>query len=313
MRIHSASSTSAAPWFFKPKSIKHLGTFQDGGLHHNNPVNLALWEAKSVWPDRGQPDFVLSLGTGTWASSSSLYAVSPRSPVKERFISRVFHTFMKSLDGEKAWTELRNGLPADSGTRYHRLNLHLKGKEPSIDDIGAMTRLKHEASDFLLSDGRLNFIADSLHATLFYFELEAYPMYRKGAYNCVGNIFCRLQLSRHGREALQEELCKSKAHFIVLGHPVPCTKRKEQNAPFFKRYVRFSVPDLEDIISISITGSTSRSRSISGMPKSLRELLVSQKLQSSFGRTDHVEFEKPLPQVPAKRKFSDVEYVDGYI
>ncbi|KAL8912017.1 MAG: hypothetical protein Q9171_002930 [Xanthocarpia ochracea] len=39
-------ATSAAPMLFRPIRISSLGTFQDGGLKHNNPVNLALWESR---------------------------------------------------------------------------------------------------------------------------------------------------------------------------------------------------------------------------------------------------------------------------
>lgn len=41
---YSGRVTSAAPVLLKPANIRGLGTFQDGGLMHNNPVNLALWE-----------------------------------------------------------------------------------------------------------------------------------------------------------------------------------------------------------------------------------------------------------------------------
>ncbi|KAK3708056.1 hypothetical protein LTR37_011749 [Vermiconidia calcicola] len=57
----AASCTSAAPWFFRPKIISEIGTFEDGGLQHNNPLNIALWEASHIWPRKGLPDFALSI------------------------------------------------------------------------------------------------------------------------------------------------------------------------------------------------------------------------------------------------------------
>jgi hypothetical protein len=41
-----------------------IGKVQDGGLGHNMPVRLALWEAGEIWPSVVQPDALLSLGTG---------------------------------------------------------------------------------------------------------------------------------------------------------------------------------------------------------------------------------------------------------
>jgi hypothetical protein len=49
----------------KPAYISVIGTFQDGGLKHNNPVNLALWECLHIWPSVVKPDLLVSLGTGT--------------------------------------------------------------------------------------------------------------------------------------------------------------------------------------------------------------------------------------------------------
>lgn len=50
---------------FQPTQISSLGAFQDGGLKHNNQINLALWESCCIWPSVSQPDIVLSLDTGT--------------------------------------------------------------------------------------------------------------------------------------------------------------------------------------------------------------------------------------------------------
>jgi len=115
--------------------LKHLGTFQDGGLRHNNPLSVALWESKFLWPTKGMPDFALSLGTGTSSSASVAAKQGPLSPVRDRFVSRLFRTFMSSMDGGKAWSELINTISADSRERFHRLNLTLTCHEPSIDDV----------------------------------------------------------------------------------------------------------------------------------------------------------------------------------
>ncbi|KAI9853591.1 MAG: hypothetical protein M1824_001084 [Vezdaea acicularis] len=96
----AARCTSAAPFFFQAKSLKSLGTFQDGGLlHHNNPVKLALWESKRLRGSDCSYDFVLSLGTGTSDSPAETKQYYPGSPVKDGFCSRLFRSYMASLDG----------------------------------------------------------------------------------------------------------------------------------------------------------------------------------------------------------------------
>ncbi|OBT75280.1 hypothetical protein VF21_05669 [Pseudogymnoascus sp. 05NY08] len=64
----SARATSAAPPYFKPYKGYHDGVLGA----HNNPVNLALREQDLIWDRKGkQPDFVLSLGTGSAIESDS--------------------------------------------------------------------------------------------------------------------------------------------------------------------------------------------------------------------------------------------------
>ena len=92
----------------KPANIGGLGTFQDGGLIHNNPVYLVLWECQKIWPFTTIPDVVLSLGTGTEKKSGSLATPYFQYILKDGFIPRLYRLFMSSLDGERAWRDLKN-------------------------------------------------------------------------------------------------------------------------------------------------------------------------------------------------------------
>ncbi|KAK6428218.1 hypothetical protein LTR95_015640 [Oleoguttula sp. CCFEE 5521] len=105
----AASCTSAPPWLFKPRLLRHFGTFQDGGLQHRNPLNIAMWELRNLWPSRVL-DFTLSTGTGVSQASTVAYGTGPYSFGKGNFIARVFRTFMKSMDGERVWREIYNSL-----------------------------------------------------------------------------------------------------------------------------------------------------------------------------------------------------------
>lgn len=62
----AARATTAAPTFFKPMSIdrpRPAITYIDGGMGHNNPSELALDEARRIWPTCTQFGLV-SIGTG---------------------------------------------------------------------------------------------------------------------------------------------------------------------------------------------------------------------------------------------------------
>ncbi|KAF2014032.1 FabD/lysophospholipase-like protein [Aaosphaeria arxii CBS 175.79] len=64
----AARATTAAPTIFKRIAIGEEGhakeEFIDGGLGHNNPVNLVLREAKEIFGDKRPVRCLLSIGTG---------------------------------------------------------------------------------------------------------------------------------------------------------------------------------------------------------------------------------------------------------
>jgi hypothetical protein len=62
----AARATTAAPSFFAPITIndpKPPAPYVDGGLKHNNPSEVALEEAKMLWPN-AKKFCVISIGTG---------------------------------------------------------------------------------------------------------------------------------------------------------------------------------------------------------------------------------------------------------
>jgi hypothetical protein len=99
MTLSSARCTSAAPWYFKPKTLKELGTYQDGGLQHNMPMDIAYWEKERLWPEKAL-DFGLSLGTGAQKAPLTT-KLGSQSPVKEGCASRLFNAFLERIDSER--------------------------------------------------------------------------------------------------------------------------------------------------------------------------------------------------------------------
>jgi len=278
-----------------------LGTFQDGGLQHNNPLKLALSEVKQVWPSASLPDFVLSLGTGL---AKNKYRIGPQSPVRDRFLRRIFRTFMRSMDGEKVWQEVFQGLPECVKHRYHRLNVVLPDQEPSLDDVTSMNILQQAASTHITTSSSVQDVVDSILASTFYFELDEMPTWDDGAFCCKGNIFCRLRLSMNGRRMLYEELSATSSHFLICGTPVFCVERMTMSVPSYKRSVTFMLPDLDSEIAITLRGITSKPCTISGLPRTANNVIKAQGLQAPFGNSDHRPLEKPLPPIPKKRKLA---------
>lgn len=291
-----ACCTSAAPWFFKPQAVSSLGTYQDGGLQHNNPASIAQWESRFLWPHKDNPDFALSLGTGFAAEPASLGLVIPR------FYTRLFKSFMRNLNGEDAWIRFRNSLDPKTRPRYHRLNVKFTGPEPSLDDAKQIPSLKAAVIRQLEEDkATLTPVVDSMLASMFYFELDALPIPDGNGYLCLGYIHCRLDLPVGGLRYLYDRLLETSSWFLVQGSPIQCVQFIPKGPPPFKRRINFRVESMDEVIAFSLGGITTTTTLISGFPTRLEKLIEGQSLVRPFGTLDHVVSEKPLPATPVKR------------
>ena len=305
--------TSAAPLFFKSKDVRNLATFQDGGLWYNNPALMVRYECELLWPDRchfletdkGHIDYMVSLGTGS-SSSGERIVMGPHSPVKTKSWFRLVESFVDHLDSELQWEKFMFGIPPKWHSRYHRFNIFFQGREPALDDVQAIERLKHQAKIAIASSSETLLTKDHMIASIFYFELDSFPQHRGGAYKCKGTILCRLPLKYGGRKKLYQWLLRSSATFIVSGRLIPCITSVPKGTPPFRQQVDFTIKSLDEQLQLSIGGITSRPTLISGMPNRLRHFIAAQGLQSPFGCSDHRMAEKPLPTVPSKRKSEDI-------
>jgi hypothetical protein len=281
--------------------VRILGLFQDGGLQHNNPASIAQWETRFVWPNKSEPDFALSLGTGTSSIVTECGAWS-----KSRFYVRLFKSFMRNIDGEDAWRRFYNSLTPDTQARYYRLNIPFSGPEPGLDDAPRIPDLKASVLKTIESDSlTLTAVKDSMIASMFYFELDSVPELEKGVYICSGYIFCRLDMPASGLRMLYQRLVETSSWFLIQGSPIRCVQSVPKSLPPFKRRITFSADSLDEVIEFSIRGVTSTLKMLSGFPTSLTSLITDQRLDSPFGTIDHALREKPLPAIP-KRRHSDV-------
>ena len=269
--------------FFKPRRLKFLGTHQDGGLHHNNPSKIARWEQKFIWPGKTQqPDFFLSVGTGTTVEDDSVQ----KQLATKGFIPRLVEAFNWNLDGEQAWKDFINDIPPEWRSRYHRLNLPLRTEEPLLDDVSTVEILKRRTDQEVPLYPEFVLLKDHFLSSSFYFELHDI-YYRDGGLHCTGFIFCRLALDKAGRMALYQRMEQSSAYFLINGKPLPAIQSIPTALPPYKCRVVFGVTDLDAQVHITISGLTSRLCYLSGLPNSVRALTSAQGLSAAFGRADH--------------------------
>ncbi|KAK0836741.1 hypothetical protein LTS02_018082, partial [Friedmanniomyces endolithicus] len=252
---------------FSPLSLPDLGTFQDGALRHNNPVNIALWEASRIWARYTQKDVVLSLGTGTGPDAVSPQRTSTRPSFRDGFIPRLCRSFLTGLDGEMTWRHLLNHLEKDAEHRYFRLNVIFADHEPRLDDITAMEKL---SSDVISNkdDQQLTEVKFALLASSFFFELKRAPKYdSSGFYICQGEIRVRgdhtkIFMALRKMSAATMEFHKGSVPLGKFEH----LKDICSGCYRFRKKVCFFVRRPAEVIALTMTMGDSR-RNISGFPQ----------------------------------------------
>jgi hypothetical protein len=245
-------------------------------MHFNNPAQIALWELPFIWPTKPTvPDYILSIGTGTSTEYTDW-----------GFFSKFINPVERHLDGERAWSNLINSTPENLRPYYHRINLLLDTAEPDIDDVSAISDLRLQTESMLSMSAVLSSFQENLIASLFYFELQDVKTLTNH-YECTGQIICRLDLPKYGRQALYQKMKFTNAYFLVNGTPLSCVKDSQSEAPHFKYKTKFTVDHLDCILGISLNRLPSGSWKISGLPRTVREIIKSQPFDAPFGTADH--------------------------
>ncbi|PPJ52146.1 hypothetical protein CBER1_10984 [Cercospora berteroae] len=315
----AARATAAAPWLFPPVRVAGAGLFQDGGLHFNNPAQLADWETQALWPEHKARDFELSLGTGF---SQGILRSQPK------FLRRLLDSMLHNMDGQKIHKEYIRNRSIRDKERTERFNFDYGFPEPALDDCTRMEWLESETYRHIDLTDSIARARDAAISSLFYFELDRLPEFCPGSnsksfWQCSGYIACRNQPCQEGYEALVKDLERS--FFLItefcssehndegpsaapLGQPEHCLTNAS-TVGIYRKPLTFSVRSLDNKVAITLNGITSQPKSISGFPTSVNQLSKRQQLQAPFGRPDH-SIGKPLPARPAigrKRKMSSAE------
>ncbi|GIZ48196.1 hypothetical protein CKM354_001126600 [Cercospora kikuchii] len=275
-------ATSAAPAFFRTAKVPNVGTFQDGGLRLNNPVNVGLAEVRQVWSASTKVDVMLSLGTGTTQETAPIPAPPSRGRFKDSFIPRIYRSFMSGMDGEVAWRQLSNHLSTDAKTGHFRLNIPLSEAVSRLDDVRAMEALRNNVH-VLRDDGKLLQVKRTLLASCFFFELDDIPQLDgQGFYLCSGTIRVRgdgdriLSYLREAEPACADlEFLKGQDFLGVLEEEQDTCERCKK----FCKHVQFYVRNRAEEISILLNIGNQNQQRISGFPCSTEDLVHKQRLQ----------------------------------
>lgn len=231
---------------------------------------------------------MLSLGTGTSERSVQQDGSRLHNIVKNGFVPRLWRSFMSSLDGQKAWTDLLNRLDDQSRGDYFRLNVSIPAEDLAMDDTASMDDLRSSVHLQPSSQQDCLEVAAALLVSCFFFELTRPPVFDSGLYRCEGWIRCRLP-SNTVFEAFTRIKQASWTFTIdteVLGHYAPkidCCSACSR----YRKAVKFCVRHPSDLISIHMRDLDQQQRKISGFPESINWFMSQQYMNADFGTPHH--------------------------
>ncbi len=268
---------------FKSTHIRGIGTFQDEELKHNNSVNLTLWESRQIWSSVVQSDIVISLEIGTEKDCTSPRAPNFRHVLRDEFISRLYRSFLSSLDGEGTWRELMNRLNERSREDYFRLNISFSGQESAIDDINCMNDLRASVHLRPRMFQDIKSIASALLASTFFFELITIPLFGSCMFHCQEIIRCRLQ-----DNVIIQALARihsSNLSFVTDLGTLDLLNFKENVCHLCHRYykqVNFYIRHSSDSIVIYLQSDSHKRRKLDDFPQTMNWFVRQQNLDAVF-------------------------------
>lgn len=214
LKTYEAIAASlASPALFKP-FVFHGKTYLDGGLRNPNPALIADRERRLIWPDVGEPDMFLSLGTGQnritvlqklsdrqkAAAIAAMPAAPPQSPTKKPSTRWRTKRTDDVLEAELAWQQFRHHVVRDraeaKGRRFIRFNPDLDREPPAADSKSELLSLQINVRKRLQTAHRqaaLRNVAHRLVASSFYLELQSKATAEKSEQICTGAIHCRFE------------------------------------------------------------------------------------------------------------------------
>ena len=184
----AARATSAAPSFFQPMFIEVPAPgawYLDGGLRYNNPSQLALEEARQIWP-RVKRFTVVSIGTGRLSNVEFVNIKNSQAPqeTSKNLLNRVWNKVpgasaikaMKNTPGaikelanvgkacvemstnseptHEAVLKLANGTDSQSRFSYYRFNLESGMNDIGLEEWKAIVRIGELTRQYMREEAR---------------------------------------------------------------------------------------------------------------------------------------------------------------
>ena len=210
----SLAAGLANPVYFRPFNF-HNKTYLDGGMRGPNPAFIADRERRLIWPDVGEPDLFLSLGTGqNRITVLEKLSSRPKESVPQSVIPRPGQTVEEArkasskwrrksddvLDAEIAWQDFRTYAVKDrnesKGRRFIRFNPDLDREPPPPDSKGDLENLQIVVRKRLQTPHRLAALKNVAHrlvASSFYLDIHSKATAEKSEQTITGTITCRFE------------------------------------------------------------------------------------------------------------------------
>lgn len=202
-------ATMADPQYFAPLSS---GRQYGGTCKFSETAPIARAEAQKIWPDIGEPDLLLSLGTGQNRTTvlTELLAsptIETSADTKPWFrggiakAQKITKSWLRHdndiLEAERVWQDFTSAVSTQtsrlSRRRLIRLNVDL-GEPPAQDRESQIQRLRTLVRNRLQEphrQGALTNVANRLVATSFYYQFAATTTGARGERYMIGRISCR--------------------------------------------------------------------------------------------------------------------------
>jgi hypothetical protein len=169
----------------------------------------------------------------------------------------------------------------------YRLSIGFESGEPRLDDAKIISDLiaRVEADTDLSKN--INYAANCLIASLFYFELDSMPEWSEGKFILAGHIYCCIRQTDPAFNDLMERLQEKGVKFVVSdGQDTIFTSELTSSRKDIDFAIRVYTR-IPNSFTVSMKIEDGHSYNISGSPFSVTRLVQIQVLDAHFGQANH--------------------------
>ncbi|OGM39291.1 hypothetical protein ABOM_012150 [Aspergillus bombycis] len=282
-------ATAAAPFYFSTAHLRHIGSFQDGGLQDNFAAGIAGRLCRRIWPSKAGIARLISMGTGD-ASPPTDRSPHFRHVFRDGFLRRGFDAFMSNLGTTSKWLQMVEHLDSAVRPDYIRLDVSLNDIPCTIDDAEAMDDYRNLV---ILQPGSARMageVATSLLVARFFFTLESHLEIESIGTHiwCHGTIRCKGPIKAVVRAL--ERMHSERVDFVSDSEHLGAFGGDDDVCRACGRYsksVSLFLQHPSEVFNIYMRINKHPKWRISGFPASAVSISEAQQLEHPFGRSDH--------------------------